>query len=136
MPWNTTKTNWVSTDYYNFSDLNRVENNIDYVRTVLIALGYTIPSITTNTGRTNLSYDTIDSINRVESNLNTIKNNFVTPSTWTEGQTWSLITPFSYTDANRWESNVQALYDLSITIPQSFRYSGTFNLAQEVLPQL
>lgn len=135
MAWITPVTNWTTSDYYNAGDLNRVENNTDHLRTALIALGYSIPSITTNVSRINESYDDLTSINRIESNLNEIKNNFVTPTTWQEAKTWTATTPFSVDDANRWESNQLALYNLSITIPQSFRYSGTFNLSQEVLPQ-
>lgn len=135
MAWITPVTDWTASDYYNAGDLNRVENNTDHLRTALIALGYSIPSITTNVSRINESYDDLTSINRIESNLNEIKNNFVTPTTWQEGKTWTATTPFLMDDANRWESNQLALYNLSITIPQSFRYAGTFNLSQEVLPQ-
>lgn len=132
----TPKTNWTSADYYNADDLNRVENNTDYLRTALIAIGYTVPSITTNVSRIGSSYDNLTSINRVELNLNTIKNSFITPSTWIDGKTWTETTAFTVDDANRWESNQQALYDLSTVIPQSFRYAGTFASNEEVLPQV
>lgn len=135
MPWQTPKTNWTASDYYNAGDLNRVENNIDFVRTYLVGLGYAIPSITTDVSRINESYDDLTSINRIEANLTLIKDNFVTPSSWQAGQTWTVTTPLTHNDANRWESNISALYELAQKVPQSFRYAGTFNLSQEVLPQ-
>lgn len=133
--WLTPKTNWTSSEFYNANDLNRVENNIAYVRQQLAALNYTMPVLVVNTSRVNMNYDYVSSINRIENNLSAVKDAFITPSTWLPEVTWTADTVFTNTHANRWESNVKALYELATVVPQSFRYSGTFISGQEVLPQ-
>lgn len=135
MTWSTPKTNWTSAEYFNSADLNRVEQNIDHVRTTLTGYGYSVPSITVNTGRTSSSYDQLSSINRIESNLDTIRTSFVTPIDWQSTITWTETTAFTAVQANRWENSVSTLYDLSLKVPQSFRYAGTISAGQEVLPQ-
>jgi hypothetical protein len=134
--WLTPKTNWVSTDYYNANDINRVENNIGMVRQMLVAIGYNISAMTINTSRVNSNYDLVSSINRIENNLNNLRLEFVTPTNWLPLITWTIDTKLTHNDANRWESNIKSLYDLATAVPQSFRHAGTFNSAQEVLPQI
>lgn len=133
--WITPKTNWTSSDYYNATDLNRVENNIAYVRQQLAALNYTMPVLVVNTSRVNTDFDYVSSINRIENNMDAIRLAFVTPSTWQPAITWTSDTKFTHSEANRWESNVSALNALATVVPQAFRYAGTFISGQEVLPQ-
>lgn len=133
MAWQTPKTNWVASESYNYSDINRVENNTLEVHTYLTGIGYALPGITTVTNRTSSSYDLISSINRLENNLDSIKNNFVTPPGWQAKQTWTATTSFDENHANRWENNVSLLYEYAQLTFQSYRYAGTFNAGQEVL---
>jgi hypothetical protein len=126
MAWITPKTNWTSSDYYNFADLNRVENNINELRIYLVSIGYLIPAITVNTTRINTSYDLVSSINRIENNINTIRLAFVTPGDWQSTITWDYTTKFTEAHANRWESSVFNLYTLAQNVYASFTYSGTF----------
>jgi hypothetical protein len=133
MAWITPKTDWLATDFYNFDDINRVENNTVEVRSYLVSIGYNIPSIVTITNRVGKSYDLVSSINRLEANLDTIKNNFVTPPNWQNSVFWDSGTKFTEIHANRWESNVQLLYTYAQLTFQAYRYSGTFNAGQEVL---
>ena len=126
MPWETPKTDWLSTDVYNFDDINRVENNIEYVRLELIVLGYAMPSITVITDRTNKAYDLLSSINRLESNLQLVADNFVEPPGWLPGVAWLRDTKFTEYHANRWESNVSLLHEYAALTEQGWRYAGTF----------
>ena len=84
MAWVTPKTNWVSNDYYNYTDLNRVETNIAEVRSYLISIGYEVTPIDFITNRTNLSYDLTDSLNRIEDNLDAMRCAFITPLDWVD----------------------------------------------------
>lgn len=133
MAWITPKTNWLTSDSYNFSDINRVENNTVEVRSYLVSIGYDIPTITTITNRNNFSYDLVPSVNRIEANLDTIRTNFFTPPNWLSSVIWDADTKFTNYHANRWESNVQLLYDYAQLAFQAYRYCGTFNSGQEVL---
>lgn len=134
MPWITPKMNWTGTDFYNAGDLNRVENNIAEVRSYLISIGYSIPTITTNTSRINTSYDLVSSINRIESNLNTIRQAFATPAGWQSTISWTAATKMTADHANRWETSAKLLYDAAQATYQGYRYAGTFNAGQEALP--
>lgn len=134
--WITPKVNWIDADYYNGTDINRVENNIGYVRQMLIALDYTVPVLTINNSRLYNSVDYVSSINRIESNLDALRLSFVTPAEWQPIVTWSFAKKMTPADANRWELSAKQLYDLATVVPQSFRFSGTFFPGEEVLPQI
>ena len=127
MAWITPVTNWTASGYYNYTDINRVENNINEVRTYLIGIGYVVPTITVNTARTTTSYDLISSINRIENNLDTIKNAMFTPSGWQSKITWDTTTKMSADVANRWENNALLLYTLAQNIYAAYTYCGAFN---------
>lgn len=134
MAWITPVTNWSASSYYNYGDLNRVENNISEVRTYLISIGYNVPSITANTSRSATSYDLISSINRIETNLNTVKNAMLTPPGWQSTITWDTTTRLSTDHANRWENSALQLYNLAQNIYAAYVYCGAFNSGgQEVL---
>lgn len=136
MAWITPITSWTSNSYYNATDINRVEENTDYLRTFINSLGYTIPMMTTNFTRTVSSYDDLTSINRLENNLNSIRVNFFTPPGWQSTITWSVETKFTADHANRWENSTLLLYNLAINTQGAFRHAGTFISGQEVLPQI
>lgn len=131
MAWITPITNWTSADYYNFYDLNRVENNINETRLYLVSLGYVMPTLTINTSRTATSYDLTSSINRIESNLDLIRTSFVTPTDWQSTITWTASTKMTNSHANRWESSTVSLYTLAQNVFASFTYSGTFNCGNQ-----
>ena len=121
------KTNWTSTDSINFGDFNRLEDNIIILRNFIIAISYSVPSITTETGRTKTFLEYLSSINRIESNLQTIRNNSFTPSGYGGAVTWSLGLGFDNTQANRLENNVLSLFLAGGNIFDSFVYSGEVN---------
>lgn len=134
MAWQTPKTNWLPTDYYNFSDLNRVENNIQHIASMLgTHLGQTFTlSIVSN--RTMTRFEYYDSLNRIESNITFLVGNFYTPAGWEASKTtWSSNQAFGYIDANRLERNLFLLYELLNKTMDNYKFSGTFSSGEAVL---
>lgn len=121
------KTDWLSTDTINFGDFNRLENNIIILRNFIIAISYSIPSITTETGRTKTFLEYLSSINRIESNLQTIRNNSFTPSGYGGSQTWTVGKGFDNAEANRLENNALSLFLAGGNLFDSFIFSGQVN---------
>lgn len=130
MPWVNPKTNWTSAEAYNYTDINRVEGNMEYVRSELIGIGYTIPAMTFITNRSNLSYDLLSSVNRLEANMEGLK--VFTPPCWLPTVTWAADTRFTNYHANRWESNVQLLHEYVPLVEAAFRRCGAVVAGQEV----
>jgi hypothetical protein len=130
MAWIEPKLNWLESDYMNFVDWNRIENNILELRNYLVSIQYNPPAITTNTTRNNLSIDFLSSINRIEANLDNIRLAFFSPADYLPKETWTVSKGFDYTDANRLESNTSRLLILGMSVYQSYRYCGTFNCGE------
>jgi hypothetical protein len=126
MAWITAKTDWNVDDYYNFDDLNRVENNTDYIYDELVNLGYSPTLSTINTSRTKSSIDYYDDINRIESNIKALADASYDPLGWLEPETdWiSVYKVFDYNDANRLESNLVNLKSMIENIDAELEYCG------------
>ncbi len=124
---------WNREDTYEAVDLNRVENNTEYISSLLAQYGYTsgISSIIKN--RTITSFDDIISINRVESNLDKLKNCFYAPEGWQTRKTWIANMKFDFTDAYRYENNLNLLFNLANILIDNLKYTGTFASGQEVI---
>ena len=69
--------NKVSKAYLNFADLNRIEGNIEYVRSVLVSAGYYVPTMTikTNWVETDMIY--LIDLERIRSNISTIQSSWI-----------------------------------------------------------
>ena len=69
MSWETPKTNWVATDFINYTDINRIANNLVWLRNRAIEMykRFTITSFTNKTGYEDFIY--ADEINTLEQNL-------------------------------------------------------------------
>lgn len=78
--WITPKLDWTRTEYYNFEDLNRVENNSEVVAGLV---GYFIglPPLSFLTDRSMKRIEFADSLNRIEGNQDVLRQRF-TPSGW------------------------------------------------------
>jgi len=131
MSWLTPVTNWdgssPSRTYYNAADLNRVENNINELVT-LINTYSSIGALTSITSRNTLSIDFYDSLNRVENNIQALATATNVPLNWQTPTTdWVGGTPFDYEDANRLESNVLELYTMINKIKDYLMYAGGIN---------
>ena len=133
MAWINPVLNWTKEDTYEAIDLNRVENNTEYISSLLSQYGYTRGITTIVKNRTITSYDDIVSINRVESNLDKLKHCFYTPTDWRNSKTWIANMKFDYSDAYRYENNLNLLFNLSNILIDYLKYSGTFSSGQEVI---
>lgn len=124
---------WTKDDTYEAVDINRVENNTQYISSLLSQYGYTSGITTIVKNRTILSFDDIASINRVENNLNKLKTCFYTPTGWQDMKTWIAGMKFDYTDAYRYENNLNLLFNLANILIDNFVYCGTFSAGEEVI---
>lgn len=112
--------------YYNFGDIDRVEQNTEYLYDEFVAIGY-IPAITTFTyPRTTKTIDFFDDLNRIENNILAIKNATWEPLVWTTPQiTWASVQQsFSFVDTNRIEQNLLYLYNMLNNIKDAYIYCG------------
>lgn len=122
----TPKTNWSSNDYYNATDLNRVENNIEEIANMINKYFRSI-SINAIKNRDYTTIEFADSLNRVENNIELLKDNFYTPVPWDIPKTdWKGNNKFDFNDANRLEINLLALFNLVENNINNFRYCGSY----------
>ena len=132
MAWIAPKIDWDSADYYNFADLNRVENNTDFLATLLGTYGTTPTLIGVTTSRDNTNIEFYDDLNRIENNILIIKNYSGTPIIWiTPKTTWVTLDSFGYTDANRLEQNISELYNVINNIILELEHCGSFTCGQD-----
>lgn len=130
MAWLTPKTDWTDADRYNFEDINRVESNTEHIKNFLSAMYYAFPMMSFVTNRTQASFDYVSSINRLETNLQTIWQAFILSEEWTLFF-WTEDTPFDAETANRWEQELERMYQYAQSVFESIRYCGTFACGQE-----
>lgn len=126
MAWQTPVTNWSAQNYFNYTDFNRIENNVSALVALLQNCGFNL-SLTMITSRLDGSYlDFYDSLNRIESNILTLFNCYgIAPPGWiTPKTTWNYDQPFSYVDTNRMEGNELALYNMVSGIIQEYPICG------------
>ena len=90
MSWINPKTDWKEIDYYNFTDLDRVENNTAEIIAFLKSIKFIVPVITSVTDRDMTKVEFLSSINRVEANIEAIRKNFITPPGYQAKKVWSL----------------------------------------------
>lgn len=126
------KRDWTSSDYYNYTDLNRVENStiavknmIASFRDIIVALG----PVTTN--RTQSTIEFADSLNRIESNITLLKNSFPDPSMFQDSKTWTYNMPFDFSDANRFEQSLYDMYSYLELNASTIPYCGQYTAGQE-----
>lgn len=102
--WSEPKTNWVQSDRFNFSDYNRIKNNIAYLKERAIEIYLDFPFEDMGADKVSYAdYPYADEFTKLESNLEKIKVNTFRfddseSKTWYENQR----TP-SYEDFNRIE---------------------------------
>ena len=102
--WTNPKTDWVSTDFFNLFDYNRIKNNIDYLREKALELYIDFPFEDIGVDKTSYAqYPYADEFNALEDNLESLRQNTFlfddsAPKQWYENQR----TP-NYEDFNRLE---------------------------------
>lgn len=134
MPWQEPKTNWVKNDYYNFEDLDRVENNTALLAEMITDYSGMHIVITIVLERDVKRFEFYDSMNRIEENIQTLADNFYEPIGWETVKTdWLSGKRFDYRDANRLEKNLLLLYNLLTKVLDSMNYCGTFACGEDVI---
>lgn len=130
--WLAPKLEWLSEDYYNYSDLNRVENNTLFVAEMILSFGEP-PNINSDVSRTIKAIEFADSLNRVEGNMNLLKQHFK-PAEWIENKLdWQANNPFDFNDAARLEKNLALLHFYYQGNIDNFRHCGMYTCGEVVI---
>lgn len=132
MEWMLPKIDWTSNDYYNFEDLNRVENNTEVVE-ALVKLFASIPKLEIIKDRDILSIEFADNLNRIENNIDILGKRRELPGWIPNKLDWEYNQKFSYVDANRLERNLKILYEYYKKNSNMFWYCGTSTCGEEVI---
>lgn len=110
MAWQTPKTDWVSTDYFNIDDYNRIIGNISALRELAIQAYPEFSLTDMGDEKTYSDYIYADEINAIESNLTTICNNTYPFSIGTQKTYYANQPATDYAEFNRIESACLTIY--------------------------
>lgn len=132
MAWQEPKINWKVTDYYTFSDFQRLLGNIDYLKSYQDSRGQDtsgVQSIDTSEGINTIPY--VEIINVLESNLGALAELFnmhehFDQVTWYPVRSDEYTRNPSYVDWIRWEQITQLLYDSITAETRAYNYSNEF----------
>lgn len=132
MAWLGTKT-FTATDKYNPEEINRVGENLQYLVDLLASytLTVTLPyTLKTDFAYTDFPY--ISKINELKANVNAVKNSYFTVIAPALVESAARVQAFDYVEANKFELNLQAIYETANDVIQAFMICGTFNCGQGV----
>lgn len=130
--WMPPRLEWTPSDFYNFKDLNRVENNTEIVAG-LVSYFVNLPPLTFFTNRNMKRIEFANNLNRIEGNQDVLRQRF-TPVGWMDNKLdWKSNNPFSYIDARRLENNMHLLYWHYKGNAESIPFCGTFSCGEEVI---
>lgn len=103
--WTEPKTNWGSTDYFNYTDYNRIKNNIAYLRNLALTLYLDFPYEDMGDDKSGYAdFPYADEFNAMENNLESMKNGTFAFYN-TDKKQWYANQPTpNYEDLNRIES--------------------------------
>ena len=103
--WTAPKTNWGSTDYFNYTDYNRIKNNIAYLRNLALTLYLDFPYEDMGDDKSGYAdFPYADEFNAMENNLESMKNGTFAFYN-TDKKQWYANQPTpNYEDLNRIES--------------------------------
>ena len=124
------KLNWSASDFVNYDDLNRVENNTQYVADKLNEFGYYCPAITTKTNWAMSDIVYAEDLNRIESNIKTCQEAYYVTSEFEELKTdWATLDPVTFDFNNRIEKDLDIIVDdLKSTLFQNLNNRKFINL--------
>lgn len=127
--WQTPKIDWTSVDVYLADDLNKVENNTNYIRNKLLGAGYFVPEIRTKTNWTQQDVLFAEDFNRIENNIKQIADVYFTNSEFEALKTdWVPMDSVDYTFSNRVERNLKILYEIILGMKKRYVYCGVGRL--------
>ncbi|WP_127491321.1 hypothetical protein [Paenibacillus glycanilyticus] len=122
---------WTSSDKLNAADMNAIEQNAANLANYLNSLSYTIPALSFTTNRTTTTVETFASLNRFEAALVSIRDGLgTTPEGFRPRRTWDSTQRISFDDPNRWQTDIQALFDAAASVEKGFIYCGTISAGQ------
>lgn len=110
--WSEPKTDWTSSDYVNYTDYNRIKNNIDYLRELALSLYSPFPFGDMGEDKTSYAeFPYADEFNSIEENWSSLAE-IIYPEKEVVGKTWyeNAGTP-TYEDFNRLESLCLKMYE-------------------------
>ena len=109
--WIDPKTNWVSTDYFNYSDYNRIKNNIAHLRNLSLSLYINYQYEDMGDDKSGYSeFPYADEFNAIEDNLEIIKKNTYDFYNSDKKQWHDNMRTPDYEDFNRLESACLKMY--------------------------
>lgn len=137
MAWVTPKTDWTSNDYFNISDLNKIEGNIQYLSDLIesYATAPTLDTVKTDWDNTDFPY--ADELARIESNVEELGLAHSKPTGWINTVTDWVTGPIGsgYVMVNRIETDLLLLYN-SINGTIDYLLScGTFSASSDRVRQ-
>jgi hypothetical protein len=116
MTYITPKTDFTENDYYNYTDLNRVASNIQFMADLLRDCGYETDLIPFNQDLTLSSLPYLQVINNLEENLERLRlavpidpRDYLATRKWYHTDDPRHDRNPSFLDANRWEENIELL---------------------------
>ncbi len=123
MTWQMPKTDWKPTDFHNADDYNRQAGNIMYIANVVLpALAYPVQVYISTVTRQDMRR--AEWYIHLEEGLAAIESSGVPlPPEWKPRRIWTVPT---WQDANRWEGNVLAIYNMAQRIAAEWPRMGTF----------
>lgn len=130
------KLNWSASDFVNYDDLNRVENNTQYVADKLNEFGYYCPAITTKTNWAMSDIVYAEDLNRIESNIKTCQEAYYVTSEFEELKTnWATLDPVTFDFNNRIEKDLDIINGLIESMRLYYVYSGVASCGESHLWQ-
>lgn len=129
MAWITPKTNWVSSDFINYTDYERIRGNLDHLHDLSAELYYGMPNLNPMVAKASYSdYPYASEWNALEINLHRIFSNIVTVRSIGNQMTFydNGTTP-NYEELNRIESAMLNMYN-TLTGQASGRLTLSFVL--------
>lgn len=121
--WVEPKTNWISSDYLNASDLNRVEGNTDYLADSIANFKARPAVVSIKTDWDMLDFPFLDEMNRLEENINILKDSLQEPVGYVDPVTTALMTA---QHMNYIENDLILLKRITDGVVDSFLFVGTF----------
>lgn len=128
------KIDWTKDDYYNFEDVNKVENNTIAIKDLTETLRGEFNIETIDIDRDMKSIPFADVINKVEGNINTLGSKLYKPKGWINPVLdWKYNKPFSHDDANRLEQNLLLLYNYAKGNIDKIPYCGMVYIGEGMI---
>ncbi len=142
MDYITPKTDFLADDYYNAGDMNRVAGNILYLAGLLADSGYPVELLPFS-GFTMRSLPYLQVINALEDNLERLRRSVpLNPRDYLPAPHWypDMDERFDgnpdFTDANRWEMNLELLRRILVSLRAGWIFCGVSSCGSDYDGQL